>query len=378
VATGTSDQLQQQNQQLQRENQELRARLAALERAAAGQTLVKQAVPAPAKGEAPAAAPEPIAPPLGAPPPPVLVPDDGTYHLTIDEGKGPPPDLTLWNFFSLGWNDEYTRRSSEGRAPDLALLRVQTNFMEREFRLNYAFTNDLHSKTRDNLDNLDYFIAWAFNRRLMIEVLGNYQWVDGRGTNPDVSGQAARFVGRVQLISTQDSSYTFNFQTISPDTSLGVHETTLSYGAAGFEDLTRFGLYRVGLYGSVLFDSFVGPLNTTGDTFFKPFNVLNGTTGTTRSDVQYVLSLAKTLTEPSTPLIGNFTVFVENFAQTNLDGNHRSSTVYTITPGVRFNLGKPKWNNIGIDNWLMGGIDIPVAGPRPESAIYRFTYIKNF
>ena len=29
-----------------------------------------------------------------------------------------PSDLTLWNFFSAGWNDDYTRRSFEDRAPD--------------------------------------------------------------------------------------------------------------------------------------------------------------------------------------------------------------------------------------------------------------------
>jgi hypothetical protein len=287
-----------------------------------------------------------------------------------------PPDLTLWNFFSLGWNDEYTRRSSEDRAPDMALLRVQTNFMEREFRINYVFTNNLNSRTRENLTNLDYFIAYAFNRRLMIEVVGNYQWVDGRGTNPDLSGQAARFVGRTQLISTPDSSYSFNWQVTSPDFSLGVHETLLSYGLAGFEDLTRFGLYRVGLYGSVLFDSGVGPHNTVGDPFFKPLSGLPATT--VRNDAQYVLTLAKTLTPPDTPLLGNFTVYVENFAQSNIDGNRPGTTQVTITPGIRFNLGKPKWNNIGIDNWLLFGVDIPVAGPRAESAIYRFSYIKNF
>lgn len=83
-----------------------------------------------------------------------------------------------------------------------------------------------------------------------------------------------------------------------------------------------------------------------------------------RNDVQYVLSIAKTLTKPDTPLIGNFTLFVENFAQINLDGNHRGTTQVTITPAVRFNLGKPKWNNIGMDNWLLFGVEIPVAGPR--------------
>jgi hypothetical protein len=300
---------------------------------------------------------------------------DGIFGKTT-RTPDDPPDLTLGNFFSLGWNDAYTRRSSEDRAPDLALLRVQTNFMEREFRFNYALSSGLNSKTREDLNNMDYFIAWAFNRRFMIEVLGNYQWVDARGTNPDVSGQAARFVGRVQLISTPDSSYTFNFQVISPNVSLGVHETTFSYGSAGFQDLTPFGLYRVGLYGSVLFDTGMGPSNTVGDIFFKPFNKPPAIT--VRNDVQYDLTIAKTLTRPDTPLIGNFSVFVETFAQTNLDGNRPGTTLVTITPGVRFNLGKAKWNNIGIDNSIMFGVDLPVSGPRAVDAIYRFTYIKNF
>src|SRR5208283_5114289 len=140
-----------------------------------------------------------------------------------------------------------------------ALLRVQTNFMEREVRVNYAYTNDFHNAKQVRLSNFDYFVAYAFDRRFMVEVLGNEQWIDGRDKNPDEAGPAARFVGRVQLISTADSSYTFNFQTIAPDPSLGQHQTTLSYGFAGFEDLTRLGLYRVGLYYSILFDSLDGP-----------------------------------------------------------------------------------------------------------------------
>jgi hypothetical protein len=174
-------------------------------------------------------------------------------------GDGEPVPLTLGNFFTEGWGQEWSRRSSEGRAPDLALLRVQPNFMEREIRLNYAYTNDFQNAKRSNLSNFDYFVAYAFNRRFMVEVFGNEQWVEGRGKNPDEAGPTARFVGRVQLISTAESSYTFNFQVIAPDNSLGQHQTTFSYGMAGFEDLThRLGLYRVGLYYSFLFDSLDG------------------------------------------------------------------------------------------------------------------------
>ena len=220
-------------------------------------------------------------------------------------GDGDPVPLTLGNFFTEGWGQEWSRRSSEDRAPDLALLRVQTNFMEREIRLNYAYTNDFHNAKQTNLNNFDYFVAYAFNRRFMVEVFGNEQYVDGRGKNADEAGPTARFVGRVQLISTADSSYTFNFQTIAPDPSLGQHQTTLSYGMAGFEDLTHLlGLYRVGLYYSFLFDSLAGP----------------HAVGATQDDVQYDITIAKTVTRPETPLIGNLTFFLETFAQTNLDG----------------------------------------------------------
>ena len=63
--------------------------------------------------------------------------------------------------------------------------------------------------------------------------------------------------------------------------------------------MTRLGLYRVGLYYSALFDNYAGP----------------HAVGATQSDVQYDVTVAKTLTRPDTPLIGNFTVFLETFAQ---------------------------------------------------------------
>ncbi len=273
-----------------------------------------------------------------------------------------PPPLTLWNFFTEGWGEEYTRRSSDDRAPDMALLRVQTNFMERELRINYAYTNDLHNGKQSNLTNVDYLIALAFDRRFMVEVVGNEQWFDGIGKNPNEAGPTARFVGRVQLISTADTSVSFNYQVGAPDPTLGQHQTTISYGLAGFEDLTRFGLYRVGLYYSALFDSFDGP----------------HAVGATMNDVQYDVTIASTLTRPDTPLIGNLTIYLETFAQTNLDGEHRDSTLVSLTPGVRFNLGKPHWPGMGIDNSVLFGVDIPVSGPKPWECVYRLTYIKNF
>jgi hypothetical protein len=272
-------------------------------------------------------------------------------------------DLTLRNFFTAGWDEEFNKRIRPTGTPDLALLRVQTNFMEREVRVNYFYQNNIHTKTRENLDNLDAFIAYAFNRRLMVEVLGNYQWVDARGKTRDTDGGAPQFIGRVQLIDTVTSSYSFNFRVLAPNRGIGERETTFSYGFGAFEDLSAyFDVNRVGLYYSVLFDSLSGP----------------GEKGARRNDVGYDITIAKTLTDRDFPIFGTFTVFAENFAQTDLDGSNSGHTIFTVTPGVRFNLGKVGGIKLGLDNWIMAGVDIPLAGPHPWDATYRLTYIKNF
>lgn len=284
-------------------------------------------------------------------------------------------DLTLGNFFSAGWDEEWAKRQRATGTPDFALLRVQTNFLEREFRANYLYEPNINSRTRSDLNQFDALIAWGFNRRFMIEVLGTYQWFDsrpsrttvrGRATTvprPDVDGGIPKLVGRVQLIDTEPTSLSFNFQADAPNRGTGDKQTTFRYGLAGFEDLAFWaGLDRVGLYYSVLFDSLAGPRAA----------------GARQSDVQYDITIAKTLTRPDTPLLGNFTLFVENFAQTDLSGDRVGTTLVSITPGFRFNLGKCEHLKFGRDNWLMGGVDIPVSGPKPWDAIYRFTYIKNF
>ena len=69
-------------------------------------------------------------------------------------------------------------------------------------------------------------------------------------------------------------------------------------------------------------------------------------------------------------MLGNFTTFVEGYGVTSLDGSAKGATAITVTPGIRTTLGH--------GNVLMAGVDIPVSNPRPESAIYRLTYIINF
>ena len=287
-----------------------------------------------------------------------------TEPVAVDVGhpRSELTDLTLSNFFSAGWDEDSTKRVRATGTPDFALLRVQTNFMEREFRFDYQRQENVNSKKVANIDFVDSLVAYAINRRFMIEVVGSYQWDDDRPKNADVDGGYGSLVGRFQLIDTESSSYSFNFRLNSPNRGIGETQSSVSYGYGGFEDLGYWlNLDKVGLYHSVFFSTFDGP----------------AAVGTRRNNVAYDVTLAKTLTCPETPILGSFTVFVETFAQTDLDGSTDGHTLGSVTPGCRFNLGGIPGVRLK-DNWILLGVDLPFVGPRPWDALYRFSYIVNF
>jgi hypothetical protein len=186
---------------------------------------------------------------------------------------------------------------------------------------------------------------------------------DGPGTGPDTNGGAPGLLARVQLVDTESSSYAFNFKVVTPNPGIGITQTTISYGLAGFEDLAYWlGLAKTGLYYSFLFDTLAGQRAAGG----------------LQNDVSYDITVARTLLGPNVPLLGDFTVAAEFFATTILGGANAGQTLVAVTPEVRFNLGKLEELRFGRDNWILLGVDLPLAGPRPWDAIYRFTYITNF
>jgi hypothetical protein len=271
-------------------------------------------------------------------------------------------DLTLGNFFSAGWDDNYAVRQRATGTPDFPLLRVQTNELMRIFRNNFYEQTDINSATRKNIADYDGFIDWSFNRRLMIELDWSYQGVDPR-VDGGASGGNPGFLTRVKLVDTESSECTFNFKVNAPNEPLAVFDTTLSYGLCGFEDLSYFfNVERVGLYYSVVFDSFAGP----------------AAAGAKRTDVQYDVSIAKTLTGPDAPIFRKLSIFEETFAQTDLDGPTAGRTYVTITPGMRFNFANLLCAKMGTDNAVMMGVDIPISDYQPWAATWRFTYIKSF
>ncbi len=263
-----------------------------------------------------------------------------------------PEDLTLGNFFD-GWNQAWTHR--HGDTPDMALLKVATNFLERELRLDYARTDTRNNRKVSAIDFGNALIAYGLNRRLMVSVVTNYQWNEGFKGAP-ANGGGGGAVLRLQLVDTAAWSWAVQARVSPADRGVGQTQTSYTYALAGWTDLHALipVLTRTGLYWSAQFENLQG----------------SHAPGLRENDVSYDVSLAKTWTEATTPVLANLTTFVEAFGTTDLDGAGEGKTVATLTPGVRF------W--FVPENSLMFGVDVPVSHGAPLAAVYRATYILNF
>lgn len=272
--------------------------------------------------------------------------------------SGQPSNLAFSNFFSEGWNQDWVKRRTPGGAPDMSLLHVQTNFLEREFRTDFYNQQNVGSNKTAHISFVDALIAYGINRRFMMEVVANYQWNNSQTAGASVNGAGAALVGRLQLVDIPGASYAYNFRVSSPNAGIGNKQTTFSNALAGWNDLTGIGLKRVGLYYSIQENAYDGPAKA----------------GSKNNDIAYAVALAKTWTDPHVPLVGNFTTFVEMYGTTDLDGNAHSKTV-NVTPGIHTKLGHDR---LGHEHVLMAGVDLPVSNPHSFNVTYRLTYVFDF
>jgi len=261
-------------------------------------------------------------------------------------------DLGLGNFFTKGWDEEWHPRKR--RTPDMAILRATTNFLERELRLDYVLT-DLRTGKYEAQHLAQGLIAYGVNRRLMLEVITNYQWNTPAQGAPQHGGGGGALV-RAQLVENDTQSYAFQAKLAVPNPGLGQTQTSMAYTLTGWQDLQAVVpfLDRVGLYFSFTYENLLG----------------SHASGARENDISYDVSLAKTWTRADQPVFGKFTTFLEFYATTDLDGAHSGWTVATLTPGIRF------WF-LPVHS-VIAGVDFPISSNPTFAAIYRVTYIMNF
>jgi hypothetical protein len=286
--------------------------------------------------------------------PSVFDADSASSAASAESGHDHPvKDMTLGNFFE-GWNEEWVHRHRY--TPDMALLRVTTNFLEREFRIDYVRTDVANIPRQDSQEQAIALMAYGLSRRLMLEVVTNYQWNNPAPHGVPVNGGAGSLVARFQLVDTATQSYSFQFRANSPNKGLGATQTSLQYVLAGWQDMHAIvpALGRFGLFGSFTYEALLGPRKA----------------GAATNDVSYDISFAKTWTSPDTKVFGNFTTFFETFATTLLDGATAGKTTVSVTPGIRFWF-IPK-------NSFTVGVDFPASHAPTFHTVFRTNYILNF
>lgn len=261
-------------------------------------------------------------------------------------------DLTLGNFFSRGWTEDFACRSRGEGTPDMSLLRVQTNFVARVFRTDFTIQQGRQDNAVRFSDGLTETVEYAFNQRLMAGVIGNYRWTDSR-TGEDLSGAAVGGCVRLQLVNTAASTFASTFRFMAPNHEFGERATTLSLALEGWQDLAPLGLSRTGLYYHVQEETLSRQMPP----------------GARRNDLTYDISVAKTWTAPNA-FCANASTFLEAYGRTDLDGDNAGRTLVTLTPGVRATFAKR--------HVVMAGVDFPVTERRPFDRIVRLTYILCF
>lgn len=259
-----------------------------------------------------------------------------------------PADLTLDNLLTAGWDTEFQRRPTSGRAVRLPLFRTRQPFLFREIRFDYRYAANAESGRADQ-HILAGELLLAVNRRFQFGVFPEYEWLqedDGRLRHAAFWA----FANRLQLIDTHDSALNVAYRVRTPrgetfDDGL----TRIGMTLAGFRDLGN----RVGIQGHVETDFFIGPRQP----------------GQSRYDMTYALAVTKTVTEEDV-FPADLTFFVEGFGRTHLEGRNAGRTSVSLLPGCRFMVVK--------DLFFAAGVEIPVVAPRPFDQTFHFSIRREF
>ncbi|HET8725359.1 MAG TPA: hypothetical protein VFM53_14270 [Anaeromyxobacteraceae bacterium] len=282
-----------------------------------------------------------------------LAPASARASSDHEEKHEEPSDLGLGDFFTKGWNEPWVERHRATR--DMALFKVETAFVETEARFDFVRTLLRNDPDFNGLTVIKPSLAYALNRRMQLEISGFYAWATMPGqTGPNGASMSASV--RFALVDTPAMAYAFQVEVEAPNRALGASQTAFAYSIAGWQDVSRWipALGPVGLYYSLKWENLTGP--------HEP--------GSSTNELAWDVSLARTWTGSSTPVVGTFTTFLEAYMAMPLGGQEGGKVTFTLTPGVRF------W--VWGDHSLMAGVDLPVSHDPPFSATWRATYFLGF
>ena len=274
--------------------------------------------------------------------------------LQAEELSVKKPDITLSNFFSEGWKfGQWEEPEQEpDQSPRFRLLKIPATVFEREVRMNYSFTNNGDGGKLDEHE-WEFEFEMPISRRLLIEVEPTIVSISPNNDSDHSGFGDTSFITRVMLMETRNTTLLslldVKIPTGNEDLGLGSGMTTISPGIGMWRDIG----------GHYALHSFLGlDIPAGGKSSDDPDTTVN-----------YGAALTKTVTPKDTPFFGNLTFFVE-FNGSSEVGSNGDTTVVSILPGARWNLGH--------DFWLMPGIEFPITGRDEFDNRIWFSVLKDF
>jgi hypothetical protein len=281
------------------------------------------------------------------------------HHFTVWEtvsesvcGQGSPDrpftPLTCGTLFSEGWCEPWiSPPAGSGGAVRQGWINDFQGFFSRDVFGVYTYNNH-RGGAYEQVGNVS--VESPLSRRLLLGVYSDVvDSVHGADGGPSATSYGdTLIIPKVMLHETEDVSIlgALSVRVPTGERSTGNDRTVLSPFVAGWFDLGRGFALRTGVSLDVPVDNVPGPDAT----------------------LNVGLALGQTLTKHDAAPLGDLTWFVcSNLHQDLGAGDH---TVFSLTPGVRTHLG---------NNWfLIGGVEVPVTGPKPFQEGFTVVLIKGW
>ncbi len=293
----------------------------------------------------------------------------GFFGVAFDSIFGPSDDapwrpLSLRTFFTEGWDEAWVAEPDNSGDAQQGWINAADGNFYRLYFVSYTFTSHLNQGLGGDGNTGAYTIYLPLSRRL--ELITSIPFVTSQPTfgvgkntlpNPNRPSRGPghptsvgfgdiTFTPRVMLLEADDFTLVAqtSVQVPTGDRAAGAGQSILTPGVQFWWNYAEGWILRGG------FNSGVGTNRQAG-----------GTTLLSQ------LALGRVFTPADVPLFGDFTLYVSANVFNNVS---TSQTTATLTPGFRTHLGGG-W-------YALGGIDVPVTGPRPYQESATFWLMKTF
>jgi len=290
----------------------------------------------------------PLASPVGTPatPPPAALPHvemgpiDVIYESLFGDPNDPWRPLPLSTFFTEGWLEPWDYPTSgSGGAPRQGWINAFDGVFYRLWFLDFTYYNDWHRNGSQYLG--DYTIFTPISRRFQLRFDVPFIVSNRGGASNTYHGNSGDFVVTPRFMLSESKDFTqvlaCGIRTPTGRTENGNGQTAL---------IPQYEFWYGGLPNGWVVRGGTG------------MSIPTNNAGGGRTVYNYDFAVGKYWTPHDATPIGDLVTYVSILGYSTVDNRGSEYSFLSLTPGYRCHLG---------NNWyLLGGVEIPVTGPRTQ------------